>query len=138
MLTTFFARLLGLWIVLAVLSMIGNRQATLAALSAVFADPGLIFVTGVFTLVIGIAVVVSHNRWSGGALPIIVTCYGWVALLKGLLFLCMPVAAQTALYIMLHFERFFYEYLAISLVLGAYLTYGGFKRSARSGTLAGG
>jgi hypothetical protein len=135
MLTKYLARLMGLWILLAVLSMMVNRQGTLAALSAVFAEPALAFVTGIFTLVIGIAVVVSHNRWSGGALPIIVTVYGWAALIKGLLFLCLPPSAQTALYAALHLDRFFYEYLAVSLVVGGYLVYGGFKQSisARAG-----
>jgi hypothetical protein len=110
--------------------MIANRQGSIAAMNALFADPALMFVTGVFTLIIGLAVVLAHNRWSGGALPVIVTFYGWAALIKGALFLCLPPSAQTALYASLHFERFFYGFFVVGLVLGAYLTYGGFKPDA--------
>jgi hypothetical protein len=133
MLTKFLAKLMGLWLVLAVLSMMFNEQQTLAAVKAMFADPGLAFVTGVFTLVIGVAVVIGHNRWSGGALPILVTLYGWVALIKGLLFLIFPTDAQTAFFAALHFDRYYFGYLAIALVIGAYLIYGGFKPSANLG-----
>jgi hypothetical protein len=129
MLTKFLAKLMGLWIVLAVLSMVANRQATIATLTALFADPALMFVTGVFTLLIGLAVVLGHNRWHGGALPVIVTIYGWAALIKGLLFLWLPPSAQAGFYEALHFQQFFYGYFVISLVLGGYLIYGGFKPS---------
>lgn len=131
LLTKLLAKLMGLWIVLAVLSMMANQRETLAALKAMFADPGLSFVTGIFTLVIGVAVVVGHNRWSGGALPILVTVYGWVALIKGLAFLIFPMDAQTAFFGALHFDRYYFGYLAIALLIGAYLIYGGFKPSSR-------
>jgi hypothetical protein len=133
MLTKFLAKLMGLWIVLAVLSMVANRQATIATMNALFADPALVFVTGVFTLVIGLAVVLAHNRWHGGALPVIVTTYGWAALIKGLLLLCLPPSAQTRFYEALDFQQFFYVYLVISLALGSFLIYGGFKPSRAVG-----
>jgi hypothetical protein len=127
--TKFLAKLLGLWIVLAVLAMIFNRQQTLSALSRIFTDPGLAFVTGIFTLAIGIAMVLNHNRWSGGALPIVVTLCGWTALIKGLLFLILPTATQVPLFAALHLDRFYYFYLVFALVVGGYLTYAGFTPS---------
>jgi hypothetical protein len=48
----------------------------IAAIDALFADPALMLISGIFTLVIGFAVVIGHNRWSGGALPVVVTLYG--------------------------------------------------------------
>lgn len=130
MLTKFLAKVMGLWIVITVLSLMINREATIATLNALFADPALMFVTGVFTLLIGLAVVVGHNRWSGGALPVLVTLYGWIALIKGAAFMCFPPPAQAQFYQALHLPQFFYEYLVIALVLGAYLIYGGFKTAA--------
>jgi hypothetical protein len=127
MLTRFLAKLMGLWIVLTILSMIANRDATVAIMNALFSNPALMWVTGVFTLVIGIAIVVGHNRWSGGGAALIVTLYGWIALLKGLLFLCLPPPAQAHFYQALHFAQYFYWYFIVSLVLGGYLIYEGFK-----------
>ncbi|MGA7356297.1 MAG: hypothetical protein WA431_07280 [Candidatus Cybelea sp.] len=135
MLTKFLARLLGLWIVLTMLSMIATRSATLAAISGLFKDAPTMWITGVFTLLGGLALVLGHNRWST-ALAAIVSFYGWAALVKGLLFLCLPALTQIAFYRALHFDRFFYTYLLISLVLGGYLIYGGFKPSPRDGAIA--
>jgi hypothetical protein len=126
MLTKFLAKLMGLWIVLTVLGMVVNKGTTIAAIDALFSDPALMLITGIFTLVIGLAVVVGHNRWSGGALPVVVTLYGWAALLKGLLFICLPSSAEAGFYQAVHFQRFFYAYFVVALVLGVYLMYGGF------------
>lgn len=76
MLTKFLAKLIGLGIVLTVLSLVVNRQAAIATMVALFADPALIFMTGVFTLLLGLALVLGHNRWFGGALAVLVTLYG--------------------------------------------------------------
>jgi hypothetical protein len=46
--------------------------------------------------------------------------------------LFLPPEMETGLFLQqLHYQQFFYLYSAISLVLGVYLTYGGFKRTSR-------
>ncbi|MGC1380224.1 MAG: hypothetical protein WA814_04290 [Candidatus Baltobacteraceae bacterium] len=132
MLTTFLARFMGLWVVVTVMSMVANRAATFATMEALFADPALMWITGVFTLGLGLALVLAHNRWSEGALAAIVTFYGWAATIKGLLFLCLPPTAQMAFYQGLHFEQYFYGYVLVALVLGGYLIYGGFNAARRA------
>jgi len=129
-LTKFYARFFGLWEVLAVLAMVANRDGTIAALNALFANPGMIFITGIFTLFLGLAVVVSHNRWSGGVVAVIVTLYGWIAIVKGLLFLWPSLPLQATLYQAMQFPQHYYEYLGVPLVVGAYLVYAGFQPSA--------
>src|SRR5579871_2180396 len=109
--------------------MIANRQAAIDVLNAFFANAGLMWVTGLFTLLAGIVIVVMHNRWSGGALTVFVTVYGWLVLVKGISFVWLPASSQLAFYNSLHFDRYFYGYFVVSLVIGAYLTYGGFKRN---------
>jgi hypothetical protein len=39
----------------------------------------------------GVAMVVGHNVWSGGALPLVVTPVGWLILAKGLLLLVIGI-----------------------------------------------
>jgi hypothetical protein len=129
MLTRFFAKLLGLWILIAVLSVMANRGPAISMLDQLFADPPLLFVTGVFTVVVGLAIVLSHNRWSGGLLAVVVTLYGWIATIKGVLFLAFAPPEQARLFEALHFSQYFYAYFAFALVVGVYLTYEGFKPS---------
>lgn len=126
-LTSFYAKLLGLWLLIAVVGMVLNRDAFLTTMNALFADPALLFVSGAFAAVIGLSIVISHNRWSNGAAAVIVTLYGWGALLKGIVLLWLPPPAQLPYYRALHFDEYFYAYCAVALILSAYLTYAGFS-----------
>ena len=77
--------------------------------------------------------VLAHNIWSGGVLPVVVTIIGWLALVKGSLFLLLFSGDATGFYLgTLHYTQLFYLYMAICLALGAYLTYGGFASKSRS------
>lgn len=131
--TKFLARTLGLWGVIAVTAMVANKTATIAMLDGFFADGPLMWITGVFTLLVGIVIVVAHNRWSGGALSVVVTLYGWIALVKGFTFVCLPPSVQAALYESLHFAQYFYAYFVVSLALCGYMLYGGFIAQSTPG-----
>jgi hypothetical protein len=126
-LTNYLAKLLGLWAVVAVGAMVANRDATIAVIGALFADPALMWITGIFMLLIGLAIVLIHNRWSGSTPIVVVTIIGWLVLLKGLTFVCLPPLLQSSFYQVLHFDRYFYGYLILPLAFGLYLIYAGFK-----------
>lgn len=124
--TAFLSKLIGLFCVLYSLSMFAHRQAALGAVGALVVEPGALLVLGFVVLGLGIAMVLGHNAWSGGALPVVVTIVGWLTLLKGL-FLTFLVPAGAAAYLSaVRYEQFFYIYAGATLALGAYLTYGGF------------
>ena len=62
------------------------------------------------------------------ALIVVVTLLGWMALIKSLFFLFLPPEMEAGFFLQqLHYQHLFYLYSAISLVLGVYLTYGGFQ-----------
>ena len=100
-------------------------------LTALVHNPPLLLTFGMVWLIAGLAMVLGHNVWSGGALPVIVTLVGWLILLRGLLLLFLSPAAAVGLFAGLHFEQLFYLYAAISLILGVYLTYGGVSSTSR-------
>jgi hypothetical protein len=130
--TLFLSRLIGLYCILVALSMITRRQATLESVTALLHDPSMIFVLGAITLIAGLAMVLTHNIWSGGALAVIVTLVGWITLIKSLSFLFLPPQIEAGLFLKrLHYEQLFYLYCAFSLVLGIYLTYSRFKSRSR-------
>ena len=130
--TVFLSRLIGLYCILVALSMITRRQATLESVRALLHDPSMMFVVGVITLSAGLAMVLAHNIWSGGALVVIVTLVGWITLIKGLFFLFLPPGMEAEFFLrQLHYQDLFYLYGCISLGLGGYLTYGGFRSTAR-------
>ena len=125
--TVFLSRLIGLYCVLASLVMMAHRQATVQTLTALIHTPPVLLLAGIIALAAGLAMVLGHNLWSGGPLPIVVTLVGWVTLARGLLALLLSPDAEARLLAGLHFVQLFYLYFGIALVLGAYLTYEGFK-----------
>ena len=126
--TTFLAKLIGLYFVLSAIAMLVQRDATAQVMTALVHDAQLTYVVGVLALLGGLAIVLNHNVWSGGALPVLVTIIGWVTLLKGLLSLFLPADSMVALYTAAHYDRYTAIYASIVLIFGAYLTYGGFAR----------
>ena len=130
--TVFLSRLIGLYGILAGLSMVTHRQATVETITALVHNPPVLFLVGAITLGAGLAMILGHNIWSGGVLPVIVTLVGWLTLIKGLLFLFLSPGAAVGFFLGgLHYVQFFYLYAAISLILGAYLTYEGFRSTSR-------
>ncbi|MGA7767052.1 MAG: hypothetical protein WCA27_12625 [Candidatus Sulfotelmatobacter sp.] len=125
--TIFLSRLIGLYCILIGLSMMTRRQATVETVTALLQNPMMTLIVGVITLAAGLAMVLAHNIWTGGALVVVVTVVGWIALIKSLFFLFLSPEMEAGLFLgQLHYRQLFYLYTAISLVLGAYLTYSGF------------
>jgi hypothetical protein len=126
--TLFLSRLIGLYCILVGLSMMTHSQATVETVTALLQNPSMTLILGVITLAAGLAMVLAHNIWAGGTLVVVVTLVGWMALVKSLFFLFLPPEMETRLFLQhLHYQQLFYLYGAISLALGVYLTYGGFK-----------
>ena len=94
--TLFLSRLLGLYFLLIALSMVTHKQVTIDMVVALVHNAPLLFFMGIVIVAAGLAIVLAHNIWSGGALPITITILGWLALLKGLFFLFLPPAAASA------------------------------------------
>ncbi len=129
--TLLLSRLIGLYCTLVALSMIIRRQATLDSVTALLHDPAMMFVLGAITLIAGLAMVLAHNKWSGGSLAVIVTLVGWMTLIKGLSFLFLSPEMEAGFFLgQLHYRQLFYLYCSFSLALGVYLTYGGFKSTS--------
>jgi len=131
--TVFLSRLIGLYCVVAALTMFLRGPDMVGTVTLLLRDAPLIFFVGVVTLCAGLAMVLAHNVWSGGALPVIITLLGWASLIKGVLFLTLTPEAETSFFLKeLHYQEFFHLYAAISLAVGAYLTYRGFTKSSQS------
>jgi hypothetical protein len=126
--TLFLSRLIGLYCILVALSMMTRRQATVETVTALLQNPSMMLIVGIITLAAGLAMVLAHNIWSGGAVVVVVTLVGWITVIKSLFFLFLPPEMEAGFFLgQLHYRQLFYMYTAISLVLGVCLTYGGFK-----------
>ena len=108
--------------------MFAHAQATVEIMKAIIQDRPLLFIAGLMGVTAGLAIVLAHNVWSGGVLPIIVTLFGWASLLKGMLLLVLSPETESHVFIVgVRYEQHPNLFAAFVLLLGAYMTYSGFK-----------
>src|ERR1700687_2220023 len=104
--TAYLGKLLGLYLIAVSLSMFAHAQATVEIMKAIIQDPPLLFIAGLLGVTAGLAIVLAHNVWSGGALPIIVTLFGWASLIKGALLLTLSSEMESRVFIVgLHYNQ---------------------------------
>ena len=126
-LTIFLAKLLGLYCVVFSLAMMVRGQSAAAALKGAVANPSLLLILEVIGLALGLAMVLGHNIWSGGLLPVVVTAIGWLIVIRSAVLLALSPQATTKLLDSLQYEKHFYIYMGVTLIIGLYLTYAGFS-----------
>lgn len=131
-LTIYLAKFIGLFLLIVSLSMFLDRDSIIEMATALIDDRALLLIVGLIALGIGLAIVVGHNVWSGGLMPIVITLFGWSQFLRGMALLLLPAETQIAFFQLMRLEDFFYLYAGIPLVLGAYLTYAGFTSNTGS------
>ena len=129
-LTFFLARLIGLFTVLLIAALL-LRGSTMV--ETAIADKPLMFTYAIISLAIGLAMILGHNVWSGGALPVVVTLVGWLILAKVLLLLFLTPEVLTQLFERMQYGAHIYLYVAPSLVIGLYLTWAGFTAPTSRG-----
>ncbi len=122
-LTVFLARLIGLSFILIVIAFMVRGSATI---DATVADAPVVLVYAIISLAVGIAMILGHNVWSGGALPVVVTLVGWLIVAKGLLLLFLTPEALSRFYQKLHYGEHYYFLLVPAFVIGLYLAWAGF------------
>jgi hypothetical protein len=116
--TIFLGKLLGLYLVAISAGMLANRRRTLATLDEMARSGPWMLFSGMVATAAGLAVVLAHDVWSGGALAIVVTLVGWMALLKGLALLLVPPSTMASAYTFAGFERYFRAWMGAVLALG--------------------
>jgi len=125
-LTIFLARLIGLFIIVLIAGMVLRGSAVIETTAA---DGPVMLAYAIISLAIGVAMILGHNVWSGGALPVVVTLVGWLIFAKGLLLLLLSPEAVSAMFGQMKYREHYYLYLAPSFLLGVYLVWAGFSVS---------
>ena len=128
--TIYLSRLIGLVALVASVSMLIDKPRAMETMAALLQDRPAMIIVGILGTTAGMAIVLAHQRWSGGALPVVVTLLGWVILIRGAVLLFLPHAATIRLVEWLRVDQYFYVYLGFGSLLGLYLTIRGFLASA--------
>ncbi len=131
--TLFLARLMGLFFILIALTLSSHKQESLTAFDAVVHSQDILLVAGIAALAAGLAMVIGHNVWSGGAPVVVVTLIGWTVLVRAVLLLLLPSDVIGFVYDLVRADRYFYVIMAITAAIGVYLTWASVRGAKAAG-----
>jgi len=117
-LSLFLARAWGLFTFLLCVGLLINKKSFIALFKKMQYDIGTIL-AGTFALTLGVMQVVVFNDWSVSWRGLI-TLFGWVSLIKGVLILFAPGYLEGFVKVVVK-ENWYSVSLVVGLLLGAYL-----------------
>ncbi len=120
--STVWARILGLYVVIICIGMFEHLNTYKELIKEMSHSPSLNITFGLFTLLLGLAVVVTHNVYRGW--PLIVTVLGYWICMKGIILLYFP--AWVNQFIAFWQDKNFNLALIPGLSMGIILLYCGF------------
>jgi hypothetical protein len=124
--TRTLARIVGPYLVIAAAALF-TRQGTLPAFLAAFMeDQQLVFVTGAFTVIAGLAMLGAHHHWSSFS-AVLVSLIGILATAKGAALMIAPQFGTEATSLIVATPSILLGAIGVDLLLGLWLTFVGWR-----------
>lgn len=120
-LTLYLAKLIGAYAFILSGWLLVRKDVALDLVGRIARDPVAVSLVGMIRLALGLAIVLGHDVWRGGALAVVVTLIGWLTLVSGLLTLFLPPETVRAIFAQMRFEERYPVFAGVSFLLGAYL-----------------
>jgi len=120
-----FARFIGPVMLVAAMSMLLDRKAIRAVGEDFMNSPALIYLAGVLTLTMGIAIITFHNIWTTDW-RIVITLFGCIAIVSGVFRMTVPTKVKQLGDWMLDTKMIVRSAALLNGLMGAFLTYKGF------------
>jgi hypothetical protein len=123
----FLGKVAGIYLVILGSAMLISMPQFLMRFNNLVENDLVLLVTGIFTLIIGLLMVVSHNVWEL-SWRVIITILAWAIFLRGATIVLYPQLIVK--YTMLFVSNVGISYIAasIALVIGVVLSYFGFRK----------
>lgn len=100
----FLARLLGLYQVIMSIGMFFHLKQYQNLMTQLTQNPLVLLVMGMFTLFLGLTIILSHSKFRGW--PIIITLIGYLVAIKGIVLLFFPELVQKVISQWLAFDDY--------------------------------
>ena len=122
----FIAKLMGPILLAVGLSFLINEKSARAMAKDVFGSPGLIILFGIVDLLLGLVLVAIHNVWVMDW-RVIITVLGWLSIVRGLVRILFAPYVMKNGPKMLKKEGVLMGIAIVMLILGAILSYYGYR-----------
>ena len=90
--SVFLAKLIGAYMAIVAAGFLINRKIYYLFIENFSKSPALTYMGASFSLIIGLLIVLVHNMWIW-RWPVIITIFGWLALIKGIILVIFPGSA---------------------------------------------
>jgi len=121
----FLARLIGPTLLVIAAAVLINQENMRDMVADFLKHRGLIFLAGVLTLLGGLAIVLTHNVWVAGW-PVIITIFGWLAVIGGIFRIVFPDSVKSIGETMLQKSGMLTAAGVAPALIGAWLCYVGY------------
>ena len=121
----FIARIFGLCYLIIGTGFLFNRKAFGQLMDDFCKNTALVFIAGLFALVIGVVIILTHNVWAANW-AVIITIIGWAGLAKGIWMIVFPNTVHKFMQAYKKNERLLMVHSIIALIFGVVLTFFGF------------
>ncbi len=122
----FLSKVIGLYFIIITTAMFVNMPQFINNVEQLIHDAPLMFVTGFFTLILGLLMVVAHSVWQWNW-RVMVTLIAWITLIKGSTILFFPQLMDTTTMVFLRSASIQYMAAGFDFILGVLFCYFGFK-----------
>jgi uncharacterized membrane protein len=121
----FIARIFGLCYLILGIGFLFNRKAFQRVMDDFCKNAAIVFYGGLFALVIGLVIVLTHNRWVA-QWAVMITIIGWAALIKGIWLVVFPDTVIRFMSVYQKNESLLSFQAFVALALGVVFTFLGF------------
>ena len=121
------AGLIGPSLIALAAALLINLGSMSTLVEAVSRDPAIVLVSGVLAFVAGLAVVRVHNHWAADW-AVLVTIFGWLMLIGGLVRMLFPVRLAAMAATLSQSTGLIVGEAVVFLVIGAFLSYRAYMR----------
>jgi hypothetical protein len=125
--TVFLARLFGLGMTIVSVWMLIDEPDLSTTIKLFVHDRPATLIFSLVCIASGLAIVLSHQIWSGGVAPILITLLGWILLIRGVVLLVLPPNLLESFVDVVVGRHWLYVAGVVALVIGLILTYAGFR-----------
>ncbi len=122
MITLFLACVIGWYLVIMGVFLLTKSERVKTGAADILKQPGLKMVLAVFTLILGLLMVASHNLWIMDW-PVVITLVCWIVLISGLIRLFMPHVVDNIGQSFIKNPKHFMISAIISILLGLFLVF---------------
>jgi phosphoglycerol transferase MdoB-like AlkP superfamily enzyme len=126
-LSIFLAKIFSIYLVIVSIAILINKDVYLKAVREMVNDAGVMFLSAIITLILGILLITVHNLWVFDW-RIVITLLGWLIFIKGAVRILFPKWIKPMTDKVMDNYVGFYITCVLSLIIGLYLGYYGFFR----------